>query len=79
MVDFSPAKIPIIAGINDTPLEPNFNNNGKGCNGSYFLAKFHLHVDLTEDSINDLLDMINGIVVGDTVIPLPGEVDCGLF
>lgn len=38
-------KIPIIEGINDYPLEPNYNNNNRGPNGSYFTARFNSLVD----------------------------------
>lgn len=38
-------KIPVIEGINDSPEEPNYLGNGKGCNGAYFIDKFHGTID----------------------------------
>lgn len=38
-------KIPILSGINDNPQEPNYNNNNRGPNGSYFTMKFNSLVD----------------------------------
>jgi hypothetical protein len=39
-------KIPIVAGVNDNPIPPNFNNNLRGPNGSYVSAKHNLLVDV---------------------------------
>jgi len=39
-------KIPVITGINDIPLPPNYNGNGKSCNGAYYIEKFNNLVDL---------------------------------
>lgn len=38
-------KIPIVEGINDYPVPPNYNDNGRGPNGSYFTTKFNSLVD----------------------------------
>lgn len=38
-------KIPIVEGINDRPLPPNFNNNKRGPNGSYLTEKYNNFVD----------------------------------
>lgn len=47
MAEFNPEsfKIPVVSGINDAPLPPNFLGNGKGCNGSYYVEKFNALVD----------------------------------
>jgi hypothetical protein len=39
-------KIPVISGINDIPIPPNFNGNGKGNNGAYYVDKHNKLVDL---------------------------------
>jgi hypothetical protein len=52
MFDTTPSRIPIIPGVNDTPIEPNFEGNGRGCNGSYFIEKYHT-----------LLDSIEGVTI----------------
>jgi hypothetical protein len=41
MSDLSVYKIPIVAGVNDAPVPPNFEDNGLGCNGAYFIEKFN--------------------------------------
>lgn len=38
-------KIPVIPGINDTPLAPDAGGNGRGCNGSYYIDKYHGLID----------------------------------
>lgn len=38
-------KIEVIEGINDQPEPPNYQGNGKGCNGAYFIDKFHGALD----------------------------------
>lgn len=38
-------KIPVLAGINDIPLPPNYNGNGKSCNGAYYIDKFNSLID----------------------------------
>lgn len=38
-------KIPVISGINDAPLPPNFLGNGRGCNGAYYVDKFNALVE----------------------------------
>lgn len=43
-------KIPIFEGINDQPLPPNYNNNNRGPNGSYFTLRF-----------NGLIDALTGL------------------
>lgn len=47
MPEFNPDsfKIPVVSGINDAPLPPNFQGNGKGCNGAYYVEKFNTLVD----------------------------------
>lgn len=42
-------KIPILEGINDYPLPPNYNNNNRGPNGSYFTYKFNDLIDALSD------------------------------
>lgn len=39
-------KIPVVLGINDNPIPPNFNNNRRGCNGSYIVQKHNYLVDV---------------------------------
>lgn len=48
MPDLSNYKIPIVPGINDDPKPPNFEDNGRGCNGSYFIDKYHGLVEFLE-------------------------------
>jgi hypothetical protein len=45
VVDLSRFKIPVLEGINDSPLQPNFNDNGRGSNGSYFVEKHNALID----------------------------------
>jgi hypothetical protein len=47
--NLEPYKIEIYEGINDIPIAPNINNNGKGCNGAYIIHKFHGALDAIED------------------------------
>lgn len=54
MYDLSQARIPIEVNINDLPLPPNFENNGKGCNGSYFISRFHTSLSLVENALNEI-------------------------
>jgi hypothetical protein len=51
MTDYTTYKIPIVVGINDTPVAPNYNGNGKGNNGAYFIDRF-----------NDVCDSLNADV-----------------
>lgn len=39
-------KIPVISGINDAPIPPNFNGNGKGSNGAYYVERLNKLADL---------------------------------
>lgn len=39
-------KIPVVASVNDNPIPPNFNNNRRGCNGSYVVDKHNKLVDV---------------------------------
>lgn len=41
-------KIPVIVGINDIPLPPNYNGNGKSCNGAFYIQRFNDLVDLLD-------------------------------
>lgn len=41
-------KIPIILGINDNPLPPNYLNNGRGANGSFISKSINILYDLFE-------------------------------
>lgn len=47
MLEFNPEdfKIPVVPGINDVPIPPNFQNNGLGCNGSYYISRFNSLVE----------------------------------
>lgn len=47
-------KIEIIEGINDVPEPPNYEDNGKGCNGAYFIDKFHGALDSLSGYFGDL-------------------------
>jgi hypothetical protein len=44
-IDLQQHKIPVVTGINDAPVPPNFEENGLGCNGAYFIEKFHDALD----------------------------------
>jgi hypothetical protein len=45
MPDYSEFKIPILPDINDDPQPPNFGNNGRGPNGSYFTERYNALID----------------------------------
>lgn len=47
-------KIPVISGINDIPIPPNFNGNGKGNNGAYYVDRHNKLVDLFSTVYNDV-------------------------
>ena len=52
-LDLDLYKIPVIEGINDSPVPPNFEENGLGCNGAYFIDKFHEALDSIETYLAD--------------------------
>lgn len=69
MPDLSSYKIPIVLGVNDAPVPPNFNDNGLGCNGAYFIDKYNSLVDdissnLTYQSIDTSSTVSTWIVYG---------------
>jgi hypothetical protein len=55
MVDFTPVKIEIYEGINDTPVAP---NNTKGGNISHFYNRYNQLIDLIVQLGNELLNQI---------------------
>lgn len=51
MPDYTEFKIPVLPDINDDPQPPNFENNGRGPNGSYFTERYNALIDaLTFDA-----------------------------
>jgi hypothetical protein len=71
LFDTTSLRIPIIPGINDNPLEPNYQGNGKGCNGSYYISKYH-----------DLLDSIEAVDLGNAGEPyriVSGTSEVGIY
>lgn len=44
--DINEYKIPVVSGINDSPIPPNFGGNGKGCNGSFYVERLNKLADL---------------------------------
>lgn len=62
-------KIPVVPGINDNPIPPNFNNNRLGCNGSYVVQKHNLLVDV--------LNMLNVEPPEFAIANLPTHLDLG--
>jgi hypothetical protein len=45
MSELEQFKIPVVEGINDNPIPVNYLDNGKGCNGAYFIERFNGLVD----------------------------------
>jgi hypothetical protein len=62
-------KIPVVSGVNDNPIPPNFNNNRLGCNGSYVVQKHNLLVDV--------LNMLNVEPPDFNIANLPTYLDLG--
>lgn len=58
MADLQSLKVPVFAGINDTPIEPSTAQAG---NGSHLVNKFNLLVDNAESEITNLQDYINSL------------------
>ena len=54
MLDLSTYSVPIVSGINDVSIPPNYNNNGRGCNGAYLLAQYNALIQALEDYLNSL-------------------------
>lgn len=52
MTDYTSYKIEIIEGINDDPVPANFNNNGRGPNGSYFIQKYNAFLDAASATVD---------------------------
>lgn len=65
-------KIPVVSGINDAPLPPNFNGNGKGCNGAYYVERFNKLADLFI-TYRELLT-INSFTLNGSTSPILTEV-----
>lgn len=73
-------KIPIISGINDIPIPPNYNGNGKGNNGAYYVERLNKLADLfitykdlpTVDyfTLNGSVDPVEVEVGDDISVPL---------
>lgn len=66
--DINEYKIPVISGINDNPIPPNFEGKGKGCNGAFLTEKLNNFVDLVGAYKNQ--ETIDGAIASDYKIPV---------
>lgn len=54
MDDLNLYRIPVVPGVNDEPIEPDFENNNRGCNGAYFIQKYHGLLSYLEQNLSAL-------------------------
>lgn len=63
MTDYNAHKIPIVSGINDVPTAPDEDGSGEGCNGAYYIDKFHDALDAIALDIDTKFDIPAGTTV----------------
>lgn len=65
-------KIPIVTGVNDNPIPPNFNGNRRGCNGSYVVDKHNKTVEVLKAATQLTSSQLNFSIVN-----LPSYLELG--